>query len=89
MISLFMKILIPISILFFGQDITTSMNWFGVSSQIWLALFSILAVIGITWMNKRGFQVIFRFLHISGYAMVGLLILSLSGNLILILRILN
>jgi amino acid transporter len=86
MISLFMKILIPISILFFGQDITASMNWFGVSSQIWLALFSVMAVIGITWMNKRGFQVIFRFLHISGYAMVGLLILSLSGNLILIFK---
>lgn len=86
MISLFMKILIPISILIFGWDITGTIDWFEVPPQIWLALFSILAVIFITWMNKRGFQVIFRFLHISGYAMVGLLILSLAGNLILIFR---
>ncbi|MDT2658706.1 amino acid permease [Enterococcus hulanensis] len=86
MISLFMKLLIPISILIFGKDITASINWLGISPQIWLALLSILAVLFITWMNKRGFQVIFRFLHISGYAMVGLLILSIIGNLLLIIR---
>lgn len=86
MISLFMKILIPISILIFGRDITATIDWLGIPPHIWLALFSILAVIFITWMNKRGFQVIFKFLHISGYAMVGLLILSLAGNLILIFR---
>ncbi|MGG5369312.1 amino acid permease [Enterococcus sp. AZ196] len=86
MISLFMKILIPLSVLIFGKDITASIDWFGLSPQIWLALFSILAVLFITWMNKRGFQVIFRFLHISGYAMVGLLIISIIGNLLLIIK---
>lgn len=86
MISLFMKILIPLSILIFGKDRTATIDWLGFSPQFWLALLSILAVLFITWMNKRGFQVIFRFLHISGYAMVGLLVLSLAGNLILIVR---
>lgn len=76
MISLFMKILIPLSILIFGKDRTATIDWLGFSPQFWLALLSILAVLFITWMNKRGFQVIFRFLHISGYAMVGLLVLS-------------
>lgn len=86
MISLFMKLLIPISILIFGKDITGTIDWLGISPQIWLAVFSIFSVLFITWMNKRGFQVIFRFLHISGYAMVGLLLLSTIGNLLLITK---
>ena len=84
MISLFMKVLIPLSILLFGKDITTTIDWFGIPSNVWLALFSIIAVAFITWINQRGFHVIFTLLRVSGYLMVGLLLLSFIGNFALI-----
>ncbi len=86
MISLFMKVMIPLSIFFFGKDLTGTINWLNLPPQVWLAVFSILAVFGITWINNRGFQAIFYCLKISGYTMVGLLVLSISGNLLLILH---
>ncbi|MGM0239372.1 amino acid permease [Enterococcus sp. AZ103] len=86
MVSLFMRIMIPFSILLFGKDISSAASWFGISSQIWVALLSILSVFLLTALNTRGFQVIVSFLKISSFAMVGLLILSLISNLLIISR---
>lgn len=86
MVSLFMRIIIPVSILFFGQDITTQMSWFGFPTQVWLAVLAVLAVIILTALNSRGFQTIVSFLKISSFAMVGLLLLSLTSNLLLIIQ---
>lgn len=84
MVSLFMKLLIPMSILLFGQDLTGDIHWFGWSPQIWLALLSILLVLSLTWLISRGFQTILSFLKLSGAAMIGLLLISLISNLFLI-----
>lgn len=85
MISLFMKLLIPLSILLFGQDLTGKINWLGVPPQAWLAFFAILAVFLLTTLITRGFQTILSFLKLSSYAMLGLLVLSLLSNLTIIL----
>lgn len=84
MISLFMKVMIPLSIFFFGEDLTSSIHWLNLPPQLWLAVFSIMAVFLITWLNNRGFKMIFYFLKLSGYAMIGLLVLSTCGNLLLL-----
>lgn len=84
MVSLFMKLLIPMSILLFGKDLTASIHWLGWSPQVWLALLSILLVISLTWLINRGFQTILSFLKLSGAAMIGLLLISLVSNLFLI-----
>ncbi|MGG5315314.1 amino acid permease [Enterococcus sp. AZ072] len=85
MISLFMKLLIPLSLLLFGQDLTGKIDWLGLPPQIWLAFFAVLAVFLLTSLINRGFQTILSFLKLSSYAMIGLLLLSLCSNLTLIL----
>ncbi|EOH97826.1 amino acid permease [Enterococcus pallens] len=84
MISLFMKLLIPLSILLFGQDLTGKIDWLGFPPQAWLAFFAILAVFLLTALITRGFQTILSFLKLSSYAMIGLLLLSLVSNLTII-----
>lgn len=84
MVSLFMKLLIPLSILLFGEDKTGQLRLFGLSPQLSLALLSICLVFILTWLINRGFQTILSFLKISGAAMVGLIILSLVSNLTLV-----
>lgn len=85
MVSLFMKLMIPLSILLFGQDLTGKVTWLGVAPKVWLALFAILAVFGLTTSITRGFQTVLSFLKLSSYAMIGLLLLSLVSNLTIIL----
>ncbi|GCF95383.1 inner membrane transporter YjeM [Enterococcus florum] len=86
MISLFMKLLIPLSVLLFGQDLTGKIHWLGLPPQVWLVCFSIFAVFLLTGLINRGFQTIVSFLKLSGYAMIGLLLLSLLSNLAIILH---
>ncbi|OTN75335.1 hypothetical protein A5886_000405 [Enterococcus sp. 8G7_MSG3316] len=86
MVSLFMKLLIPLSILLFGQDLTASITWFGLSEGFWLAIFSIIGVLLLTWIITSGFQTILSFLKISSVTMIGLIILSICGNVLLILK---
>lgn len=84
MVSLFMKLMIPLSILLFGSDMTGKMNWFNWPTQVWLAFLAILAVLCLTYLLSRGFKTILSFLKISSLAMVALLLLSLLSNLTLL-----
>lgn len=84
MISLFMKITIPTSILLFGKDHTGDIHWLSLPAQFWLALCSILIILLLTYLVTKGFHTILSFLKISSYAMIGLLILSFISNLIII-----
>ncbi|WP_429948810.1 hypothetical protein IGJ55_002705 [Enterococcus sp. AZ170] len=84
MISLFMKIWIPASILLFGEDLTkknTTSSYFSTSSII--GLFSILAVVVMLFFVSRGFKGIASLLYLSGIMMTVLLVASLGGNLLL------
>ncbi|MGM0125803.1 hypothetical protein IGI37_003204 [Enterococcus sp. AZ194] len=83
MVSLFMKLTIPLSILVFGEDLTQQATWFSIPTNGLLALFSICLVLVIHWLISRGFKAIMTFLKISSLAMLGLLILSLVSNLTL------
>ena len=85
-VSLFMKLLIPLSILFFGQDITQQATWFGLPTNIWIAVLAITAVFSLTYLISRGFQTVLRFLLRSGIVMLGLLLLSTLANAILIVQ---
>lgn len=84
MVSLFMKLIIPASILLFGKDITNKMTWLSLPTQVWLALLAIVAVFCLTYFINRGFHHIISFLKICSFTMVGLLLLSLFSNLILL-----
>ncbi len=86
MISLFMKLAIPLSILLFGKDLTKQATWFHLPTQYLVALFAILAVAFMTRLISRGFQRILAFLKISSWAMVGLLVLSAFSNSYLLLQ---
>lgn len=85
-ISLFMKLAIPLSILLFGEDITTHATLFGLPTQYSMALFAIMALFLITWLTSRGFQHIISFLKVSSFAMIFLLFLSIASNGLLISR---
>jgi len=84
MVSLFMKLLIPISILFCGQDVSSQLRWLQLPTQFWLSIFAIAAVLLMTFLISRGFQTIVSFLKISSWAMAGLFFLSLVNNLLVI-----
>lgn len=84
MVSLFMKLTIPLSILLFGEDLTKKDTWFFLPTNLFLALCSIFLVFLIHWMIAKGFQTIVTFLKISSFAMIGLLCLSLLSNLTLV-----
>ncbi|WP_368251785.1 amino acid permease [Enterococcus sp. 2201sp1_2201st1_B8_2201SCRN_220225] len=84
MVSLFMKLVIPLSILLFGRDITAEASWFGISTPWLVAGFAICAVTLLTWLINRGFGTILRFLKVSSLAMVGLLLLSAVSNFTLV-----
>jgi amino acid transporter len=86
MVSLFMKLMIPLSILLFGQDLTDQIHWLNLPAQVWLACFSIMAVLFVTRLITRGFKTIVAFLKISSGAMAGLFLLSLGNNLFIILK---
>lgn len=86
MVSLFMKLVIPLSILLFGQDITGEPSWFEIPTQWLVAFFGITAVGILTWLISRGFGTVLRFLKISSLAMAGLLLLSAVSNFFLVLR---
>ncbi|WP_207695728.1 hypothetical protein DOK67_0001569 [Enterococcus sp. DIV0212c] len=84
MISLFMKIWIPSSILLFGEDLTkknSSNPYF--STSILIGLLSILAVVVTLFFVSRGFKGIASSLYLSGILMTVLIIASLGGNLLL------
>lgn len=82
MISLFMKLWIPLSILVFGEDLTKKEHLiFGIPTTILIGFFSILLV-GVTlFFVNRGFKGIASALYLSGISMILLILLSLGGNL--------
>lgn len=84
MVSLFMKLMIPLSILLFGQDLTHQTSWWGLSTQFWLAVSSVGALCLLTFLINRGFQTVISFLKISSFSMLGLVVLSFGSNLFLI-----
>lgn len=84
MISLFMKLWIPISILLFGEDLTkksTIIACFSTSSLIGLC--SIFAVAITLFFVSKGFKGIASSLYLSGFMMTILIVASLGGNLLL------
>lgn len=83
-ISLFMKLIIPFSILLFGEDITTKSAVFGISSNLLVAIFAVFAIILMTFLITRGYRTIFSFLKVSSLAMIGLLVLSALSNFTII-----
>ena len=85
-ISLFMKLLIPFTIMLFGQDLTSAEQWFGIDTAYWIMVLSLVAVFCMTWVINRGHQAVFSFLKTSSYAMVGLLLISGIGNLMLMVN---
>ncbi|MHC5227811.1 amino acid permease [Enterococcus sp. LJL99] len=82
MISLFMKLWIPLSILIFGEDLTKKEHLIaGIPTTVLIGFLSIL-LIGITlFFVNRGFKGIASALYLSGISMVILIGLSLGGNL--------
>lgn len=84
LISLFMKLIIPFSILLFGHDITSQATWQGLPTQALIAIFAIVALFGMTFLISRGFAAILSFLKVSSFAMIALLVLSLTSNTILV-----
>ncbi|KAF1299256.1 hypothetical protein BAU15_01010 [Enterococcus sp. JM4C] len=86
MVSLFMKLTIPLSILFFGEDLTKADTWFSLPTNVILAAVAISLVFLIHWLISRGFPAIVTFLKLSSFAMLGLLCLSLVSNLALIMQ---
>ncbi|MBO0441880.1 amino acid permease [Candidatus Enterococcus ikei] len=84
MISLFMKLWIPSSILLFGQDLTKKNNsnpYF--STAILIGMLSILAVFVTLFFVSKGFKGIASSLYLSGILMTILIVASLGGNLLL------
>ncbi|OTN89362.1 hypothetical protein A5819_001854 [Enterococcus sp. 7E2_DIV0204] len=81
MISLFMKLWIPSSILVFGQDLTKKSTSSYFSTPILIGLLSILAVSITLFFVSRGFQGIAAVLYLSGILMTLLIIVSLGSNL--------
>ncbi|MGX7151145.1 amino acid permease [Enterococcus ureasiticus] len=84
MISLFMKIWIPSSILLFGEDLTKKSSSIPyLSTSILIGILSILAVIVTLFFVSRGFKGIASSLYLSGIMMTILISASLGGNLFL------
>ncbi|MFY9902913.1 MAG: amino acid permease, partial [Trichococcus sp.] len=69
-ISLFMKLLIPFTIMLFGKDLTSAEQWFGIDTSYWIMVLSLFAVFCMTWVINRGHKAVFSFLKTSSYAMV-------------------
>lgn len=84
MVSLFLKLWIPLSILLFGKDISKQDTIFGISTNIVVPCLACFSVALITLIIIKGFKNILSLLTISSLAMVGLLILSLISNSFLI-----
>lgn len=84
MISLFMKVWIPLSILLFGEDLTKkSTSIPNISTSILIGLFAIFAVAVMLFFVSRGFKGIASTLYFSGILMTILIVTSLGGNLLL------
>ncbi|WP_086315556.1 hypothetical protein A5821_003044 [Enterococcus sp. 7F3_DIV0205] len=84
MISLFMKLWIPSSILLFGEDLTkktSSIPYF--STSILIGLLSIGAVLVTLFFVSKGFKGIASSLYLSGIMMTLLIFFCLGGNLVL------
>ncbi|WP_375179992.1 amino acid permease [Enterococcus rotai] len=82
MISLFMKLWIPSSILVFGQDLTKKnslLPYF--STPVLIGLLSILAVLATLFFVSKGFKGIASVLYLSGVLMSILILVSLGSNL--------
>ncbi|WP_227873824.1 amino acid permease [Enterococcus florum] len=86
MISLFMKVMIPLSILLCGKDTTAQFHWFELPAQFWLSFFAIVLTVVMTTIITRGIHTIFSFLKLGGYTMVGLVLLTLISNVLLIIQ---
>lgn len=82
MISLFMKLWIPLSILLFGSDLTKKdIPLPFISSSVLIGLLSLIAVSVTFYFISRGFKGIASILYLSGVMMSLLVVISLSGNL--------
>ncbi|MBL1228845.1 amino acid permease [Enterococcus sp. BWB1-3] len=84
MISLFMKLWIPLSLLFVGKDLTkeaSPVSFFSTTQLI--GLLSIFAVCCTLALSSRGFKPITRLLVISSTLMCLLVFISFSSNLLL------
>ncbi|MBS7576404.1 MULTISPECIES: amino acid permease [unclassified Enterococcus] len=86
MMSLFLKLWIPFSVLIFGYDISKLTTIFGVSTKWVLTILSLIGVLIMTWIINHGFIKIIRCLYLSGILMVGLVALTVISNLILAIR---
>ncbi|MGX7328699.1 amino acid permease [Enterococcus bulliens] len=84
MISLVMKTWIPLSILIFGKDLTSSkQHLLNFSAIQWVGILSILLIIGMTLATFRGFRNISFFSVMSGRFMLFLVSVMFVGSLLL------
>ncbi|MCH4168950.1 MAG: amino acid permease [Streptococcaceae bacterium] len=86
MMSLFLKLWIPFSVLIFGQDISKMTTIYGISTKWILTILSLFGVCLLTWIINHGFIKILRCLYLSGILMVGLVCLTVFSNLVLAIR---
>lgn len=86
MMSLFLKLWIPFSVLLFGQDISKLTTVFGLPTKWVLTILSLFGVCLLTWIINHGFVKIVRCLYLSGVLMVGLVCLTVVSNLVLAIR---
>lgn len=84
LISLLMKMWIPLSIIITGKDISSQdFLFWGIPNTVWLSIFSILAIVIITILISRGFKTVSFFMVCSGIFMMILMAVCIIGNLIL------
>ncbi|MGX7264853.1 amino acid permease [Enterococcus crotali] len=82
MISLFMKLWIPSSILLFGHDLTKKSSSLPfLSTPVMIGILSILAVLATLFFVSKGFKGIASVLYLSGIMMSLLITVSLGSNL--------
>jgi amino acid transporter len=87
MISLFMKLWIPFSVLLFGEDLTKNSSPIPyIPTSLLIGLLSLIAVALTLYFVSKGFKGIASVLYLSGITMTLLIIVSLGGNLWLWLK---
>ncbi|MCO7125188.1 glutamate/gamma-aminobutyrate family transporter YjeM [Sporolactobacillus shoreicorticis] len=87
MASLFMKFWIPLSILFFGEDRTTSSRLvLGIPQIRWLGLGSLVAVALVALLISRGFTTISHFMLLGGVFILILFGIAAISNLFVLIH---
>lgn len=83
--SLFMKVWIPLSMLFLGKDMTTQTHTFlNVPQTFWLGIGSCILVFLVMWVISRGFVTISKFMLLGGSLIALLFVVATVSNVTLL-----